>query len=152
MTMAKLILTHEVTGLGSAGDVVDVKSGYARNYLVPQGLAIAWTRGGEKQVSDIKSARASRALASLDEAQSLKAKLEAVTVTVNASAGLGGRLFGSVKTADIAAAVSEAGLGDIDKRSIEIGSTIKAIGSYSATVRLHDGVVATLALKVVARK
>ena len=150
--MAKLILTHEVTGLGSAGDVVDVKNGYARNYLVPQGLAILWSRGGEKQVTDIKQARTIRALASLDEAQALKAKLESVTITVKASAGSEGRLFGSVKTADIAAAVAEAGLGDIDKRTIEIASAIKATGAYSATVRLHDGVSATLALTVVARK
>ena len=84
--MAKLILTHEVTGLGSAGDVVDVKNGYARNYLVPQGFAIHWTRGGEKQVTDIKQARASRALASLDDAQALKAKLESATITVKAPA------------------------------------------------------------------
>lgn len=150
--MAKLILTHEVTGLGSAGDVVDVKNGYARNYLVPQGLAIHWTRGGEKQVTDIKQARASRALASLEEAQALKAKLEGATITVKASAGLGGRLFGSVKTADVAAAVQEAGLGEIDKRTIELQSAIKATGAYSATVRLHDGVSATLALKVIGRK
>lgn len=150
--MAKLILTHEVTGLGSAGDVVDVKNGYARNYLVPQGLAILWTRGGEKQVTDIKQARTIRALASLDEAQALKAKLESVTITVKASAGTEGRLFGSVKTADIAAAVAEAGLGDIDKRTIEMSTTIKSIGAYSATVRLHDGVSATLALTVTARK
>ena len=150
--MAKLILTHEVTGLGSAGDVVDVKNGYARNYLVPQGFAIHWTRGGEKQVTDIKQARATRALASLDDAQALKAKLEGVTITVAASAGSEGRLFGSVKTSDIAAAVSEAGLGDIDKRTIELATAIKSIGAYSATVRLHDGVSATLALKVIARK
>jgi large subunit ribosomal protein L9 len=150
--MAKLILTHEVTGLGSAGDVVDVKNGYARNYLVPQGLAILWSRGGEKQVTDIKQARTVRALASLDEAQALKAKLESVTITVKASAGSEGRLFGSVKTADIAAAVAEAGLGDIDKRTIEIATAIKSTGAYSATVRLHDGVSATLALTVVARK
>jgi len=150
--MAKLILTHEVTGLGSAGDVVDVKNGYARNYLVPQGLAILWSRGGEKQVTDIKQARTIRALASLDEAQALKAKLEGVTITVKASAGSEGRLFGSVKTADIAAAVAEAGLGDIDKRTIEIATAIKSTGAYSATVRLHDGVSATLALTVVSRK
>lgn len=150
--MAKLILTHEVAGLGSAGDVVDVKNGYARNYLVPQGLAILWSRGGEKQVTDIKQARTVRALASLDEAQALKAKLESVTITVKASAGSEGRLFGSVKTADIAAAVAEAGLGDIDKRTIEIATAIKSTGAYSATVRLHDGVSATLALTVVARK
>ena len=150
--MAKLILTHEVTGLGSAGDVVDVKNGYARNYLVPQGLAILWSRGGEKQVTDIKQARTIRALASLDDAQALKAKLESVTITVKASAGSEGRLFGSVKTADIAAAVAESGLGDIDKRTIEIATAIKSTGAYSATVRLHDGVSATLALTVVARK
>ena len=150
--MAKLILTHEVTGLGSAGEVVDVKNGYARNYLVPQGLAIHWTRGGEKQVTDIKQARASRALASLEEAQSLKAKLEGATITVKASAGLGGRLFGSVKTADIATAVTEQGLGSIDKRTIELSTPIKSTGAFSATVRLHDGVSATLALKVVGRK
>jgi large subunit ribosomal protein L9 len=150
--MAKLILTHEVTGLGSAGDVVDVKNGYARNYLVPQGLAILWSRGGEKQVTDIKQARTIRALASLDDAQALKAKLESVTITVKASAGSEGRLFGSVKTADIAAAVAESGLGDIDKRTIEIATAIKSTGAYSATVRLHDGVSATLALTVVPRK
>jgi large subunit ribosomal protein L9 len=150
--MAKLILTNEVTGLGSAGDVVDVKNGYARNYLVPQGLAIHWTRGGEKQVTDIKTARAARALASLEDAQALKAKLEAQTITVRASAGTGGRLFGSVKTTDIANAVTEAGIGSIDKRSIEIPTQIKAIGAYSATVKLHDGVVATISLKVIGRK
>ena len=150
--MAKLILTHEVAGLGSAGDVVDVKNGYARNYLVPQGLAILWSRGGEKQVTDITQARTVRALASLDEAQARKATLESVTITVKASAGSEGRLFGSVKTADIAAAVADAGLGDIDKRTIEIATAIKSTGAYSATVRLHDGVSATLALTVVARK
>ena len=150
--MAKLILTNEVTGLGSAGDVVDVKNGYARNYLVPQGLAIHWTRGGEKQVTDIKTARATRALASLEEAQVLKAKLEGQTITVRASAGTGGRLFGSVKTTDIANAVTAAGIGSIDKRSIEIPSQIKATGSYSATVKLHDGVVATISLKVIGSK
>ena len=150
--MAKLILTHEVTGLGSAGDVVDVKNGYARNYLVPQGFAIHWTRGGEKQVTDIKQVRATRALASLDEAQALKSKLESATITVKASAGSEGRLFGSVKTSDIAAAVAESGLGDIDKRTIELSTPIKSTGAFAATVRLHDGVSATLALKVIARK
>ncbi|MEY4396366.1 MAG: hypothetical protein RLZZ40_122 [Actinomycetota bacterium] len=150
--MAKLILTHEVSGLGSAGDIVEVKNGFARNYLVPQGLAIVWTRGGEKQVTDIKAARAARALASHDEAVALKNKLESATITLPASAGAEGRLFGSVKTADIADAVEAAGLGSIDKRSIELGSTIKATGAYSATVKLHDGVSATLALKVVAKK
>jgi len=74
--MSKLILTSEVSGLGSAGDVVEVKNGYARNYLIPQGFAVAWSRGGEKQVDQIKAARAARELATLEEAQDLKAKLE----------------------------------------------------------------------------
>ena len=148
----EIILLEKINNLGILGDRIKVKPGYARNYLVPQGLAIQWTRGGEKQVTDIKQARATRALASLDEAQALKAKLESATITVKASAGTEGRLFGSVKTADIAAAVAEAGLGEIDKRTIEMSTTIKATGAYSATVRLHDGVSATLALKVIARK
>ena len=92
--MSKVILTHEVTGLGSAGDVVDVKNGYARNYLVPQGFAIAWSRGGEKQVEQIKAARAARELHTIEQAQDLKAKLEATKVKLTVKAGREGRLFG----------------------------------------------------------
>src|SRR5690606_37666238 len=100
-TMSKLILTHEVTGLGAPGDVVDVKNGYARNYLIPKGFAVSWTRGGEKQIEQIKAARAAREHATLEEAQDLKARLEANPVTLTVTAGEGGRLFGSVKTSDI---------------------------------------------------
>ncbi|WP_022892392.1 50S ribosomal protein L9 [Agromyces subbeticus] len=150
--MAKVILTHEVTGLGTAGDVVEVKSGYARNYLVPKGFAVAWSRGGEKQVEQIKAARIARELHSLEDAQALKAKLESGKVKLAVKSGLGGRLFGSVKTADIAAAVSAAGLGEIDKRKIEITAPIKATGDHEATVRLHDELSATITLQVVAAK
>jgi len=150
--MAKVILTHEVTGLGAAGDVVEVKNGYARNYLVPQGFATPWTRGGQKQVDQIKSARQARALHSLEDAQALKAKLEQGKVKLTVKAGQGGRLFGSVKTADVAAAVADAGLGDVDKRKVEIPTPIKAIGDHEATVRLHDDVSATIILQVVAAK
>lgn len=150
--MAKVILTHEVTGLGTAGDVVEVKSGYARNYLVPQGFAVAWSRGGEKQVEQIKAARIARELHSLEDAQALKAKLESSKVKLAVKSGLGGRLFGSVKTADIAAAVSAAGLGEIDKRKIEITAPIKATGDHEATVRLHDELSATITLQVVSAK
>jgi len=150
--MAKVILTNEVQGLGSAGDVVEVKNGYARNYLVPQGFATPWTRGGQKQVDQIKSARQARALHSLEDAQALKAKLEQGKVKLTVKAGQGGRLFGSVKTADVAAAVADAGLGDVDKRKVEIPTPIKAIGDHEATVRLHDDVSATIILQVVAAK
>jgi large subunit ribosomal protein L9 len=150
--MSKLILTHEVTGLGAPGDVIDVKPGYARNYLIPSGLAVAWTRGGEKQIDSIKAARAARELATVEEAQQLKARLEQAPVTLQVKAGQGGRLFGSVKTSDVAAAVAAAGLGEIDKRKIELPSVIRATGSHEATVRLRDDVAATIALTVVAAR
>jgi large subunit ribosomal protein L9 len=150
--MSKLILTHEVTGLGAPGDVVDVKNGFARNYLIPQGWAVVWTRGGEKQIEQIKAARAAREHATIEEAQDLKARLQATPVTLTVKAGEGGRLFGSVKTSDVADAVAAAGLGAIDKRKIELTAPIKATGDHEATIRLRDDLVATIAIKVVAAK
>ncbi|GAA1722959.1 50S ribosomal protein L9 [Microbacterium paludicola] len=150
--MAKLILTSEVDGLGSAGDVVEVKDGYARNYLIPQGFATAWTRGGEKQVASIRAAREARAIATHDEAVALKNTIEAAKVKLAVKAGAEGRLFGSVKTGDIADAVSAAGLGSLDKRKITIPAAIKTVGDHEAVVRLHDDVTAVIALQVVALK
>src|SRR3954469_7335047 len=150
--MSKLILTHEVTGLGAPGDVIDVKPGYARNYLIPSGLAVAWTRGGEKQVDSIKAARDARELATAEESQERKARLEQSPVTLKVKAGSGGRLFGSVKASDVAAAVAAAGLGEIDKRKIELPSTIRATGSHEAPVLLRDDVAGTSALSVVAAR
>ncbi len=149
--MAKVILTHEVNGLGTAGDVVEVKNGYARNYLVPKGYATPWTRGGEKQVEQIKAARAAHELHSLEDAQALKASLESTKVKLAVKAGSEGRLFGSVKSADVAAAVSAAGLGEVDKRKVTI-PTIKSIGEYEASVKLRDEVFATVTLQVIAAK
>ncbi|ONI60974.1 50S ribosomal protein L9 [Okibacterium fritillariae] len=150
--MSKLILTHEVTGLGQPGDVVDVKNGYARNYLVPQGFAVTWSRGGEKQIEQIKAARAARELATLEEAQDLKQKLENNKVKLTVKAGAEGRLFGSVKTSDIANAVSASGVGEVDKRKVEIPNPIKVVGEHTATVRLHEDLSATITLQVVAAK
>jgi large subunit ribosomal protein L9 len=148
----KLILTSEVTGLGSAGDVVDVKNGFARNFLVPQGFAVQWSKGGEKQIEQIKAARTARELATLEEAQALKAKLESAPVKLTVKAGREGRLFGSVKTDDIADAVEKAGIGSIDKRTIELSAPIKGTGRHEATVRLRTDVVAAITLEVVAAK
>lgn len=150
--MAKLILTNEVTGLGSAGDVVEVKNGYARNYLIPQGFAVAWSRGGEKQVASIRAARETRAIHDHEEAVSLKNSLESNTVKLSVKAGNEGRLFGSVKPADVADAVKAAGLGELDKRKIQITSSIKSVGEHEATVRLRDDVTAVITLQVVAAK
>ncbi len=148
--MAKLILTNEVAGLGSAGDVIEVKNGYARNYLIPQGFAVAWTRGGEKQVASIRAARDARAIHDHEEAVALKDTLESNKVKLSVKAGKEGRLFGSVKTADVADAVKAAGLGELDKRKIHITAPIKAVGEHEATVRLRDDLTAVITLQVVA--
>ncbi len=150
--MSKLILTQDVTGLGAPGDVIEVKNGYARNYLIPQGLAVAWSRGGEKQVDTIKAARVAREHATIEEALDLKARLEANPVTLTVKAGSEGRLFGSVKTADVADAVAGAGLGSIDKRLLELVAPIKGLGQHEAILKLRDGIVATITISVVAAK
>lgn len=150
--MSKVILTNEVSGLGSAGDVVEVKNGYARNYLLPRGFAVIWSKGGEKQVASIKAARDARALATVEEAQTLKDRLQANPIKLAVKAGVGGRLFGAVKTGDVAAAVAAAGLGEIDKRKVAFFSPIRSTGNYEATVKLHSDLTATLKLQVVAKK
>ena len=146
----KVILTHEVTGLGTAGDVVDVKDGYARNYLVPRGFAIRWTKGGEKDVAQIRRARKIHEIATIEQANEIKAKLEGSTFQLPVRAGEGGRLFGAVSTADIADAVKAAGGPSLDKRKIEVPTPIKTTGTHSALVRLHPEVQATVELDVVA--
>ena len=150
--MSKLILTQEVTGLGAPGDIVEVKNGYARNFLIPQGFAVSWSRGGEKQVDQIKAARVAREHATIEEAQDLKARLEANPVKLTVKAGAEGRLFGSVSTADVASAVEKAGIGSIDKRLVEIVSPVKSVGTHEAILKLRDGIVATITLQVVAAK
>ena len=148
----KLILTQEVSGLGSAGDIVEVKDGYGRNFLIPRGFAIRWTKGGERTVESIRAARASREVRDLDHAQEIKAKLEGTTVNLPVRAGEGGRLFGAVTVNDIAGAInSAAGEKDaIDKRKIIVGNPIKSLGSHQVTVKVHDDVDATVNLNVVA--
>jgi large subunit ribosomal protein L9 len=145
----KLILTQEVTGLGAPGDVVEVKDGYGRNYLVPRGIAIRWTRGGEKTVDSIKSARASRAVRDHDHAVEIKTKLESAPVNVKVRAGEGGRLFGAVTVAEIAGALTEATGEQVDKRTIVVKNPIKSLGSHTVAVKLHDEVSATASINVV---
>ena len=146
----KLILTTAVDNLGLAGDIVEVKDGYGRNYLVPRGAAIRWTRGGEKQVSSIKRGREVREVRDLGHAGELKTELERLNLKLPVRAGTGGRLFGAVTGTDIVAAVSKAGGPAVDKRRIEIGQPIKTVGDHQVTVRLHPEVVATLTVQVVA--
>ena len=145
----KLILTQEVSALCAAGDVVDVKSGFGRNFLVPQGLATQWTRGGEKQVTQIKRARNKRSVRDLDHALEIKAALEAAPIVISARAGSEGRLFGSITVGDIASSIRVV---DVDKRKIILAAPIKTAGRHEVTVRLHSDVLAKVALDVRASK
>src|SRR5687767_15785135 len=133
MSQMKLILTQEVTGLGTSGDTVEVKGGYGRNYLLPRGLAIKATRGAEKQVESLRRARAAREVASHEDAQSLAGRLSGLTVRVPARAGAGGRLFGRVTTADVVAAVAAAGGPGLDRRRIDLPPRGQAPGPPTAT-------------------
>jgi large subunit ribosomal protein L9 len=146
----KLILTQEIAGLGGPGDIVEVADGYGRNFLVPRGHAIAWTKGGEKQVATIKRARDARQVHDLDHAKEIKNRLESLSVTLPAKAGDGGRLFGSVTANDIAAAVKSAGGPILDRRRIELDGHIKSTGAHRITVRIHPDVSAQFAVTVVA--
>lgn len=148
----KLILTTDVSGLGGPGDVVEVKDGYGRNYLLPRGLAIVATRGAEKQVATIRRAQESRRIRDLDHANEVRAALEGLgSVRLPAKAAAGsGKLFGSVTTADIVAAVRAAGGPNLDKRSVELTGHIKSVGKHAVAVRLHPAVTAALDLEVTA--
>ncbi|MFG1949636.1 50S ribosomal protein L9 [Micromonospora sp. NPDC048830] len=145
----KIILTQEVSGLGAPGDIAEVKDGYGRNYLLPQGFAIAWTKGAEKQVTVIKRARAAREIRDLGHANEVKAQLEGLKVSLKARAGDGGRLFGSVTPAEIVDAVKAAGGPVLDRRRLELPGTIKSLGAYPVSVKLHPEVTAKFDLSVV---
>jgi large subunit ribosomal protein L9 len=151
----KLILTAEVDHLGVAGDAVEVKDGYGRNYLLPRGLAIAASRGAEKQADDIRRARETKTIRGLEHAHEVKTALEGLgTVSLTArTASDSGKLFGSVTAADVVAAIKKAGGPNLDKRTVQLPKThIKAIGSYPIAVQLHPEVDAAVSLQVVAEK
>ena len=147
-TPMKVILTNDVTGLGEPGDVVEVKAGYGRNFLIPRGLAMRWTRGAEKQIELIRRARAARDIRGLDDAKAAVGTLKGLTVRIRVRAGAQGRLFGSVSASDIADAVRAAGGPELDRRRIEIANPIRTVGRHQVTVRLHPEVTATLDVDV----
>jgi large subunit ribosomal protein L9 len=150
--MAKIILTHEVTGLGAAGDIVEVKNGYARNYLLPRKLATPWTKGAASQIEAMARARRARALASVEDAQAARDTLAEAVITVAEKAGESGRLFGTVTTANIADAIKAQTKLAVDKRKIELGEHIKNVGEYQVKIRLHDEIQVPVTIKVEAAK
>lgn len=145
----KLILTREVAGLGHAGDVVNVKDGYARNFLLPRGSAILWSQGGEKQIDGIRRARQAREIRDKDHANEIKAALEGASIEIKAKVGDTGRLFGSVTDKDLAQAIKSATGVDIDRHKIKLIKPIKNLGKHSAKVSLITGVAANINVNVV---
>ena len=151
----KLILTAEVDHLGSAGDLVEVKDGYGRNYLLPRRLAIPATRGAERQSDEIRRARDAKTVRDRDHASELKTAIEGLgTVSLPArTAGDSGKLFGSISAADVVSAIKKAGGPNVDKRTVQMPRAhIKSIGSHPLVVRLHPEVAATVSLEVVAER
>jgi large subunit ribosomal protein L9 len=144
----KLILTQEVPGLGSPGDIVEVADGYGRNYLVPRKYAIVATRGAERQVTQIKRARAAREVRDLGHAQEIAGQLGGLSVTLTSRAGKEGRLFGSVTAGDVVEAVAAAGGPTLDRRRVELTTPIKSLGSHTVSVHLHPEVTATVTVQV----
>ena len=149
----KLILTAEVDHLGTSGDIVEVKDGYGRNFLLPRGLAIVASRGAERQAEEIRRARETKAVQGLEHAKELKAALEglsSVELSVK-TAGDTGKLFGSVTAADVVAAIKKAGGPNLDKRTVHLPKAhIKSVGTHPIAVRLHPDVDAAVSLSVVA--
>ena len=147
----KLILTTDVPGLGGPGDIVEVRDGYGRNFLLPQNKAIVATKGAEKQVATIKRAQLAREIRGTEHANEVKQALEKLKVSITArTTGDGTKLFGSITSVDVAAAIRSAGGPSVDKRSIETGGHIKSVGSHPVSVKLHPGVTANLHLVVTA--
>ncbi len=147
----KLILTADVPNLGAPGDIVEVKDGYGRNYLLPRKMAVVATRGAEKQVATITRARKSREIRDLGHAKEVAAELGKLDVTVTAkAAGDTGRLFGSVTSSDVVDAVRSAGGPLLDRRAVDVSGQIKSVGKHPVTVRLHPEVTTELEIAVVA--
>ena len=148
----KLILTADVDKLGVAGDIVEVKAGYGRNYLLPRGLAIVATRGAEKQIEGIKRAQEAREIRDLDHAREVRNQLEQLTdVKVEVKTSESGKLFGSVQAEDIVNAVSKAGGPKLDKRIVVLPKgLVKKTGNYQVELKLHADVIGKVNFSVVA--
>ena len=147
--MIEVILREDIKTLGRAGEMVRVKPGYARNYLLPQGLAYEATEGNKKRVAAEANARASRNQAERAEAERVAATLNGVNLPLRGKAGEEGKLFGSITSQDIADALARAGH-TVDKRRIELEHPIKTVGEHTVSVRLHPEVHAELRVSVVA--
>src|SRR5215217_3051147 len=144
----KVLFKRDVQDVAKAGQVKDVADGYARNFLIPRGLAVAATSTALKQVAEVQAASARHAAETEAVARELKAKLEAQPVIVEAKAGPQGRLYGSLTTADVATAVQKQLGTSLDRRDLDIADPVRQVGAYQVSARLHPGVTATLTVEV----
>ena len=147
MAETKVILTQTVSNLGQSGDVVTVKAGYARNYLIPQGMAFAWTKGAAAQIEAMRRARLAKAVAIREDAVAAKAAIEGTTVEIAAKVSESGKLFGGISADAIAKALADKAA--VDPKAIEV-EVIKTTGEFPATVALHPEITASFTVKVVA--
>ena len=146
----RVLLRDDVSGVGKRGDIVDVARGFARNYLFPTGRALAASAGVESQAAAMRRTRDLRDAHDRESAQTVSAELSSVTVTIAARAGSEGRLFGSVTTTDLAAAIEAQTGAVIDRRKIELDEPIKTVGSHVVPVHLHADVDVELTVEVTA--
>ena len=144
----KIILKKEVANLGEAGDVVEVKAGYALNYLVPQGFASVGTTSALKQHAETLRQRAHKEAKLVADAQAVAAKIEAVDIVIPAKVGENGKLYGAVTAAQVAEALAAAGV-EVEKKSIAL-SDVKELGEFEGKVKCYKGVFANIKVKVVA--
>ena len=151
MANVKLILKEDVTGLGHAGDVVTVKPGYAKNFLVPEGKATLASEAKIREVEHLRRQIAEKVAKELSDLKKAKKALEALVLEVTAKAGEEGKLFGSVTAGQVAELIAAKGI-EIDRRKIELADPIKELGEHKVNLRLHREVVATLTLKVTAEE
>ncbi len=147
MAETKVILTQTVSNLGQSGDVVTVKAGYARNYLIPQGMAFAWTKGAAAQIEAMRRARLAKAVATREDAVAAKAAIEGTTVEIAAKVSESGKLFGGISADAIAKALADRAAVDPKAIGFEV---IKTTGEFPATVALHPEITASFTVKVVA--
>ncbi len=144
----KLILTQEVQGLGIPGDIIEVKDGYGRNYLLPRGLAIMATKGAMKEAAALTRSRKAREAKTLDGALAAKTALEARTLRIEARVDDRGRLYGSVGAADVHRVLKERGH-DVDRRKVDLKGGIKQVGTYQVPVRVHPQVTASVTVEII---
>lgn len=143
----KVILTKDVEGWGTLGDIIDVKDGFARNYLIPKGFAYPATDEYVKHVKDILNQKARKLQREKEKALELAKKLDGVEIEITRSVGVTGKMYGSVGTSDIAQRLAEKGF-EVDKKKIMLRSPIRNLGSYNVQIKLHPEVSATIKVHV----